>query len=65
MSQFGEDSEPEDPIPALVAALDQLLMVMPQHAKAAFGIYTAYLDAGFSEEQAFSITQSYIYHWLS
>jgi len=58
---MSEEDVPEDPLPAMVAALDQLMMVVPQTAKAVHAVYTAYLEAGFSEGQAFEITMAYIH----
>lgn len=61
----GDEDEIEDPIPGMIAAIDQGLAVLPQQARALYGIYTTYAEAGFEHEQAWEITMAYLYSWLS
>ena len=47
---------PEDPLPALIAALDQVLAMAPQLARVARGTFEAFTEAGFTESQALYLT---------
>jgi len=59
-----DDEEPTDPIPGLIASIDQMLAIMPQQARAAHGIYTEMLDVGFDGDDALTITLEYVRSWL-
>jgi hypothetical protein len=47
-----ENDGPDDPLPALIAGLDQALAIAPQLARVAMGYFTAYKEAGFGDQQA-------------
>lgn len=44
--------EPEDPLPDLIASLDQLLALAPELARTYRGYYEAFMARGFSDSQA-------------
>ena len=50
------DDEPEDPLPAIRASLDQMLMMAPEVARAARGWYDAFQGQGFTDSQALYLT---------
>lgn len=58
------DEEPHDPLPAILASLDQMAQTMPLLAKGSKAIYDSYLEVGFDEEQAFEVVLTYIHNWL-
>ena len=43
---------PEDPLPAMIAALDQSLSVLPHLAHATWRCFEAYKAEGFTDSQA-------------
>lgn len=47
---------PEDPLPAMIAMVDQLAMQAPLIARAAHAFYTGFAEAGFKESQALYLT---------
>lgn len=49
-------SEPHDPVPGWVAALDQSKQGLPFIADFVWAIYQAFRDAGFSEDHAIRCT---------
>lgn len=57
MSERGSDS-PLDPLPGLLAELDQMLKMVPQAARVARAYYDAYRGEGFSERQALYLVAS-------
>lgn len=48
--------EPFDPVPAQKAAVEQLAMEIPQIAKATWTVYSAYVEVGFTPDQALTLT---------
>ena len=50
------DEMPDDPLPALIAELDQALSMAPQLARMAMGYYREFEEAGFSSSQAIYLT---------
>jgi len=48
--------EPFDPVPGQKAALEQLAMEMPQYAAALWTAYDAFVQQGFTAEQAMMLT---------
>jgi hypothetical protein len=52
MSTQRPGGQPDDPLPGMIAEIDQLVAVAPQLARAVHGIYSAYRDQGFSDAQA-------------
>jgi hypothetical protein len=52
-----EDRRPEDPMPGVLADIDQAIAMMPLLAQYARGVFEAFLEAGFSEAQAMTLTR--------
>jgi hypothetical protein len=50
------DSTPDDPLPALIAMIDQLVATAPQIARAARGLFDAFEAEGFGASQALYLT---------
>lgn len=50
------DFSPEDPLPALQAAIDQMVANAPLLAGAAWGVFQAFAAEGFTESQAIYLT---------
>ena len=48
--------DPEDPLPALRAQMDQMLMLAPELARAARAFFDAYKAQGFEDKQALYLT---------
>lgn len=59
------DEDAADALAALGAAVDQFIEIQRPNARAAWGVYTAYVDAGFSEGQAFAAVMEYVRRWAS
>ena len=59
------EPDPPDPVPAMMAHTDQLLALLPHQARLAAGIYEAYLNAGFDEEQAWDVVRLYLMEWIA
>ena len=59
------EPEPPDPVPAMMAHTDQLLALLPHQARLAMGIFNAYLDAGFDDEQAWDVVRLYLMEWIA
>jgi hypothetical protein len=55
-----EEQEPFDPMPGMLAAVDQLAAVAPLQAKAMYSIYSAYVEAGFDADQAFNVVMFFL-----
>lgn len=47
-----QDNDPIDPLPGMIAALDQALEMAGEMARISRSYYLAYKEEGFSEEQA-------------
>lgn len=62
-----DSNEPdqEDQLAALRANIDQMVALAPEQARAAFGLYSAYMEAGFTADQAFQVVMANVYAWLS
>lgn len=56
MADHDHDDVPTDPLSALVAGIDQMLMVAPQLARAAAGWHDAFKAEGFTDSQALYLT---------
>lgn len=52
------DEQPLDPLPALVATIDQAMKNAPILAKWAWAMFVAFKDAGFDDEQALRLTMN-------
>lgn len=52
----GDEMNPEDPLPDLIAALDQVIAMAPQMARTARGYFNAFVAEGFMEKQALYLT---------
>lgn len=50
MSEHGHS--PEDPLPKLLAEIDQALAIAPQLARIAFGYHAAFQKEGFSARES-------------
>jgi hypothetical protein len=50
------DPDPVDPLPAFRAMIDQNLMLAPELARTAFAWYSAFVEAGFTLQQALYLT---------
>lgn len=48
--------EPHDPLPELIASIDQAIAVAPQVARIARGHFDAFTSEGFTERQALYLT---------
>ncbi|QEC47045.1 hypothetical protein FSW04_05225 [Baekduia soli] len=48
--------KPDDPLPALVASIDQLVALAPHAARAARGLFDAFRAEQFSDSQALYLT---------
>lgn len=55
MNDPREDTPP-DPLPALQASIDQMIMLAPELARAARGSFAAYVAEGFTSNQALYLT---------
>jgi hypothetical protein len=60
MADEDRTDEPFDPMPGMVAAVDQLKAVAPQQAEGMFAVYKSYLDAGFDEDQSFQVVMFFL-----
>ena len=49
---------PHDPLPAMIAGIDQMISTAPQLARGAYGLFTAFVGEGFTEPQALHLTIS-------
>lgn len=58
-----EDEEWEDGLAALRASIDQMVSLAPEQARAAWGLYSAFLEVGFDEDQAFTVVMVYVEGW--
>lgn len=56
-----DDQQPDDPLPALLAALDQALSMAPQLARMARGYFDAFEHEGFTASQALYLTAAQIH----
>lgn len=52
------ENEPVDPLPALIAELDQALKMAGQMARIVRAHYEAYLEEGFTDKQALFLAAS-------
>lgn len=50
------NDEPDDPLPQMVANIDQLIANAPHMARAAWGLYNAFAMQGFSSDAALYLT---------
>ena len=57
---MSKELEPDDPLPALMAAVDQGMMVAPTLARWAWALHKAFKAEGFSDEQALRLTMNQI-----
>lgn len=46
------DHYPDDPLPGLIAGIDQMLAIAPHLARTAMGFYEAFRAEGFTDSQA-------------
>lgn len=49
-----------DPLPAMIANLDQVIATAPHLARVARGLFDAFTGAGFAEKQALYLTASHL-----
>lgn len=50
------EPEPDDPLPGLIAEVDQALRTVPMLAAAAWTMYESFTEAGFEPRQALYLT---------
>jgi hypothetical protein len=50
------DETPADPLPKLLADIDQALVMLKERARYERGAFEAYVDAGFTDAQALYLT---------
>lgn len=55
-----EDINPEDPLPALRAEIDQMLAMAPELTRTYRSYFEAFTDKGFSESQALYLTAAQV-----
>lgn len=53
---MSDNDQPVDPLPALVAAMEQALMYAPMIARQNKALYDAHVEQGFTEKQALYLT---------
>lgn len=58
-----DEEEWEDGLAALRASIDQLVSLAPEQARAAWGLYTAFRDVGFDDDQSFTVVMTYVEGW--
>lgn len=56
-----EDEMPHDPLPEIVAGIDQMLAMAPELARAARGYFDAFRAEGFSDAQAIYLTAAQLH----
>lgn len=54
------DDVPQDPLPALIAGIDQAIAMVPQLARYARALFDGLVDEGFTEAQALHLTANQI-----
>lgn len=59
MSNEDED-EQFDPLPGIIASIDQSVQIVPHLARWAMALYESFTGAGFSEAQALELTANQI-----
>jgi hypothetical protein len=52
------EDKPFDPLPGFLAEMDQMLKIVPQLARYAKGLFDAFVEQGFTEEQALRLTMN-------
>ena len=58
-----EEEEWEDGLAALRASIDQMVSLAPEQARAAWGLYTAFREVGFDEDQSFEVVLAFVREW--
>ena len=59
------NDDPQDPMPALIAAIDQACATAPAIAQYARALFVAFTDEGFTEAQALQLTIARMEHETS
>lgn len=55
------DHSPHDPLPEIIAGIDQMVAMAPQLARAARGFYDAFKAEGFTDSQAAYMTMAQLH----
>lgn len=55
---MARDEKPNDPLPGLLAEIDQAMKMAPTLARWAMSMFSAFSEAGFSEEQSLRLTMN-------
>lgn len=54
------EEEPIDPMPAVIAAVEQMKAGLPIAAHAAKAVYDQFREAGFDDQQAYGFAMAYV-----